>query len=381
MHRNIFLAVVLVILIIFLFYFTYRLVKDAPPLDVADLISPIKIETNRTDNINPRVNRVRIRIFRKQKIAPEPIKDKEKTDSYFEKLQEHDNDSQNVHNPQIISSLTKKYNRLVELNNYFSLSQAKELEEAGLSRDDIKKAKFNEVNAQILAFANEYFPADPDENIHARNELCKKKVQKVLEEISKDNTISSIAQLTNADPISESWILVLVWERINHSDNQENSKAMKIALIDQLVDCFQKKSDLVDAMMNLLFPGNSQEQDNLPDKSHLVCINGRVGRVISSLTLLDKDPLLNEPEKDTKEIANLAYLKASSILRDELEKNNIKEVYTKDSGELTENEKKKLEDFEKHVKNQIENIISKEYQNSISSVELKEIIKKAQEGV
>ena len=159
---------------------------------------------------------------------------------------------------------------------------------------------------------------------------------------------------------------------------------MKIALIDQLLDCYIKPNpnelNIFD-IIHAFHPRTNLPADPLLDKLNLACINGRVGRIISALSLLDNDPILNSPEIDEKEIANIAYMKASSILKEELKTENMENIYTKDVDQLTNEERENLNKFEKNVKDKIENTLLKEYKDIISNDQLTNIIKKSQLGV
>jgi len=276
------------------------------------------------------------------------IKNLETVNTYYNDLQKHDNDSQNVHNLHVINALRKKYTRLVELNIDFEsliLPTINKLLSFGLSINEIDAVRMQEIINQIEKCAKMY-----DINKQYR-------ISRVLTEINKGKLISSLSQPD--DSISESYILTLIWNRIHHTDNHDNVNIMEIALLDQLLDC------VTDSSIDI----------------HFVCITGRVARMISSLSLLDKDPILFEPEKDTKEIANLAYSKAHNILQNELKNNNMESVYISDPSKLTIDDQNNLNKFEESVRNQIKEVLHAEYKNILSAEDLSIIIIKAQSGV
>lgn len=345
---------VLIIIIILIIGFCCAVINTILPSN-----RPDNILGNRSDNIIKDIPKT----FSIQIIRNPYTKN---PDKYYKDIQKHNNDSQNVHNSQIILSLRKKYNRLLDLNDVNNNDQTKELIRAGFTQQEIEKSRMLDTNNQI--------------KIYAKNNLSDQNIQKindVLAEIEKNNNITSISDISNKldKPINENWILNLVWERINHNDNKDHVNEMKTALIDQLLDCVQS-NNAVDIMVQMFINGDVIENNN-----NIVCINGRVGRLLSSLTLLDSDSILSEPEKDEKEIANLAYMKAYNILQEALKKDDIDKIYTKDIDSLTIEEKEKLSKFENQVKNQIEETLLKEYKDIVSNIELENIINKAKLGV
>ena len=129
-----FFALAIILLVILIFYLWIQLAGESAENNTLPVIH---------FNREPR-GVFRIRILRK---APNkvPAKDSKNPTKYYENLQEHDNDSQNSHNHQVISGLARKYKRLVELSSFVqSNSQISELLKAGISLEELKIAKINE---------------------------------------------------------------------------------------------------------------------------------------------------------------------------------------------------------------------------------------------
>lgn len=347
--------VLIIILLILIFKFISIISNKIPENHRFFLrTSGIPIIENRYDNIIQTENDKIIESFIKSNIKTPNINIK-KPEEYFTKLESHANDSQNTHDSTILSSLTMKYKRLKEL--YDNKEYSNEILKAGITEEELNNAKIDEIIFQIKKLSKEYY----------NNEEKQNKINNILDEISKNNTITSISE--EKIPVYEKYILLLVWTRIHHKDNEENMKKMEIMLLDQLIDCYESIKINI-GIINVMTP------------EHSVCINGRVGRIISSLTLLDNDKILSDPEKDEKEIANLAYSKAYKILTTELKKNKrIDELYNTNHDKLSDDEFDEVIEFENKIKLKIERELTNEYKNYISSQKLKNIIEKAKQGI
>lgn len=372
------LAIILVlILIICVLWISIRLIKNKQNSQNIETEEDVKIPPPLVRPPPPPVRHgLMIRVIRRTTTPRVDIlKDNTEPQSYFEKIQTHDDDSQNVHNSQVITDLTKKYQKLVELYEN-DQTQTKELTEAGLSLEEIQNVRVQETILQIENCANKHFKPDVIEG----NDEKLKNVKRFLEDMNKGYSITSLSP--HEMPIKENWILTLVWQRIHNQDNQKNVELMEIALLDQLIDCVQKDNDALNMIMQFLFNEiqDEDEPENMNENKSLVCINGRVARVISSLSLLDNDPVLFEPIRDEKELANMAYSKASSILQEELKVQNMEKIYIS-TEKRSKEEQEKLEKFEKHVKDQIERTLLADYKDVISESKLKEIIEKSKAGV
>jgi hypothetical protein len=375
-------------------------VNDGQLEKITDMQSVPQEIGNREDNIIPQVPQIfrirweipprfRFNGVKSEKKFKKPINSngnrEEKGQQYYGDLEEHDNDSQNVHDSSVVKVLRKKYEKLVEL-----LPSNFDVLHAGVSLEEIQKAKIAATFLELEEKIKKYY------NVQHKNQkitgivmdLNIRKSIIFLEEVKKGFLITSIEPEKG---VKEDWVLTLVWERIHQPVNKENCEKMEIALIDQILEGVKKKSPLVHTFLNLM--GFPQPQDDTIEGTHNpVCINGRVGHILASLTLLDNDPVLSEPEKDEKEVANLAYWKAGKITTDllstwvpeesmKLSKKTIKELYNDVSDTLTENEKSIIGKFEKHCKLEIEKELKKEYSGMISDEKLEDIISKAQQGV
>jgi hypothetical protein len=352
---------------------------------------------------------------KKPKISTGDGSRNEKAKQYYEELEDHDNDSQNVHNPAVLHSLSRKYRRLLELSSSQENEDLNALQGAGISEVELRLAKIEATLQQMRQRIRSYYiqRSESKKCTSAQADMNIKKIEMFLKEVERGGTITSISPIALAnerndtdaflrpdgtrlratrdpEPIREDWILSLVWERIHSPDNKEHEEELETALMDQMIDGVKKNSPLLDGVLQLLNLRNTpaSEEDDI-EKTHApVCINGRVGRMISSLTILDADPILTEPEKDEKEIANVAYYNANNILQKSLQTWEIKdpgigksmlEIYN--SMEQTDREKEIVEEFAKSVKGEIEKELREKYTGTIGNEQLNDIIAKAQSGI
>ena len=147
------------------------------------------------------------------------------------------------------------------INNYFTQSKTwtsdpQNVHDSSVNmnlRDTINRIKYtcpthitpNHSINETTAFAKSYATGNKyDKVIKALN-------------VIKDNGYNSTLNENEAN------IFMYVWERSKLPENEKNATLMKEAMIDALVDC--------------------------NDTNGLVCMNGRCGRLISALTLLDYD--------------------------------------------------------------------------------------------
>lgn len=279
----------------------------------------------------------------------------ERGEKFFEKIQKinHNNDPQNVHDTLVVNGITKIYKRLEELNE-------RDFPGGG---GEMKNQTILEVNAEINKFAAKYLQkkAKNDEEFREMGE----KIDFMLETINNGNKISCVNE-------KENWILCQLWRRSNSQENGEKGEQIKEALIDGLLDCV--KSPILSFVP--LIRGD--------DKYSSECPQGRIARMISSLTLIDVDPVLSSPIMDEKEMENVIYLKASSILKRELmnyDGGKIENIYTADEDTLSDDSKEKIKKFESHVRDCMQKELTEEYKNILDFEKLNNIIKKAQAGI
>ena len=275
----------------------------------------------------------------------------------------HDDDPQNSHDSVVVASLNKKYKKLIDLYDWSTFDEA---EKNNLKPSEIQTSINLETIKEVRSACDKYV-----------NNMDKKlKINKVLNTISEENTLTSfdfhVKEYKDKIKVTDSWILYLIWQRIHHADNLKNQELLEQALIDQLYDCYENNDPMVGLFLVALVGEN---------KGHVVCVNGRVARIISSLSLLDNDPILAEPEKDIAEITNMAYSKASQILKSTLEKNKAAELYSKSREKMSTEEKTTIDKIENDVKNNIKQTLTSEYQGFVPTKVLDNIILTAQEAI
>jgi hypothetical protein len=296
-----------------------------------------------------------------------------KPETALEDLQRknHNNDSQNVHDSHVNHSLAKKYDRLYELHIEQNKDMHTLLPELGINIDEMQELKIQSTLSEIRTYA-----------VSRSNEANLKKIDCVLNEIQKGGTITSISNAVDESgtriAIAEDWILTLAWERIHSQDNALVQDSLKESLYDQLVDATYVISEHTNVAMNILrmfFDGNITDHEGR-DIIRPVCINGRVARILSAFTLIDVDSILSEPEKDDKEIANIAYTKANHIIEQELDSygNNIKQLYSKRDDELSAPEQETVRRFTDHVKQVMAETLRRDYEDSVDEKLLMTII-------
>jgi hypothetical protein len=260
---------------------------------------------------------------------------------YYQGLERHANDPENVHDSSVIRSLKRKYERLVELSQ-------KSLSDSRVPPEDLLNSTLIEIECLI----KKHFAQSPDEA---------EKCLKFLQESDKGRSITSLTP--DFSPVFESRILVLVWTRIHQEENRSNWDKLERALLDQLIDATRKATP---------------------------CITGRIGHLFAALTLLDADPILSEPERDDREIANLVFYKANSIVDHQLlnwvpaggiPSRPIAQLYITDPDELSTEEKEIVEEFIAHCQAEIETTIRKEFADQLSAERLDHVIHEAKLGV
>ena len=257
---------------------------------------------------------------------PERDRENETPDEFFERLAEHNDDSQNVHNSSIRKSLTQRLLRIIELNG--GLKDSYEIGGEIMTTEQYLEARTIQVSHEIKARARQYF-----DGLILREELTDEeanlrmgKIALVLGKVERGYEIS----MRDGKIYREDFILNQVWDRINHNDNIDNRTALQVSLIDNLVDAVQEKFGIqAPVIQNLMaaLMGHPNEQligHGVGETHEPVCINGRVAHYLTSLVLLDVDELIARPEKDEKEIANEAYMKANHILNREIEAYEMK---------------------------------------------------------
>lgn len=302
--------------------------------------------------------------------SPAPLEDlmdspaeeivKHAIDQHYASLESHSNDPQNSHDHMILEGLRKKYKRLLEL------------EEPMLSVDNIdKKEMIKMLENQTLG----------EIKVMAEKHKHKALILRTLAIVSKANSISS---LDSANPTTELAVLTLVWKRIHHPTNAVLDKdktsfcaKMEDMMMCMLADCVEKKNpgiNAADLVINVLV-GNA-------NSNGLVCIGGRVSRMLCVLTNLDRDPILAEPEKDLREYENQMMYKAAQIIKDEIKNNEeFKRLYCQVEDFLSEEELTQLRKMESDLKDKMGSILWDEYVALMPQDSLLNMIEKARSGV
>jgi hypothetical protein len=260
--------------------------------------------------------------------------DRRKPEQFYEQIQEYENDPQNTHDHQVLKTLTKKFKRLCVLSNF---------SEKEISSFKIISQEINEIFEEL-------------NKLKKPNKEDSFKIESVLEQISKSSTISSI----HDEAVPESLVLKLVWMRINDPSNKANRENMMEILYEQLLDCITSTED---------------------EELEFHCINGRVGRMLSVLTMTDSDSILSEPEKGFSEIANMCYQETAQILKKELETERMIEIYQKDPDELTLAEQNRIDEFRISVEKLVEEKLTSEYKEILTDSELLIVINNAKLGI
>jgi len=155
---------------------------------------------------------------------------------------------------------------------------------------------------------------------------------------------------------------------------------MQTALVEQLIDCTYdiNENNPGHEILRILFG-----LPELPTSRgtgtivRTVCINGRVGRILSTFTLLDADSILSSPEMDDKELFNEAYVKANKVLEIALDTHDnpvIRDLYSKPEDTLNMQEQLIVNRFRERAKSEIAKTLKADYENLIDEKSLYTII-------
>jgi hypothetical protein len=272
-------------------------------------------------------------------------------DEYYGERERHDNDPQNVHEPVIVKCHSAKYKRMLELriNDAEHMAFIRGLIIEGHNRDQVRNMEIMEADREIRQHAASL----PEEK--------RVPVLQVLDTIGHGSTTVSLT----GHPVKDIWVLTLVWKRIHHPSNVKNHEEMKAVLMDQLCDASHPE-------------GYAPEGE----VASSVCINGRIGRILSVLTRLDSDEVLSEPELDLKELRNIAMFKCAGILKQRLkDEPEMAVLYVKLRDQLSKYELADVEKFEAQIRDEIDDTLRQEYQKLLSEWDLDNLVKEAQAGI
>jgi len=319
-----------------------------------------------TNNVEPEIEQVddpwfvEFNIDRRPTLEPTLEHSQElRGEQYFETNQynNHADDSQNVHDSQVVKSVNKKYNRLLELNK----DHIQSIVNVDSWRQTLIETAFREIG-NYLATIN--LP---------ENEMLK--IQAVLDKARLGNTFESFND-------TEDWIIAQIWIRINHSDNANKKDELMKAFVDQIKDAGKNAVQFGDAVVHGLaaaFGIAMRDQPRVVVDTE--CITGRISRYFQTFTLLDADDELASPIKDKKELENEAFAKSSQILKNILDRNpDLAELYNS-VDDLNPIDAQKLETFRQTIMKSIEDEISRDYLSVIPHAELEILISKCKAGV
>jgi len=272
-------------------------------------------------------------------------------DEYYGERERHDNDPQNVHEPVIVKCHSAKYKRMLELrvNDPEHMAFIRGLIIEGHNRDQVRNMEIMEADREIRQHAMTL----PEEK--------RVPIMQVLDTIGHGSTTVSLT----GHPVKDIWVLTLVWKRIHHPSNAKNHEEMKEVLMDQLRDASH--------------PDGYAPEGEVASS---VCINGRIGRILSVLTRLDSDEVLSEPELDLKELRNIAMFKCANILKHRLkEEPEMAALYVKLRDQLSKYELNDVEKFESQIRDEIDSTLRAEYQRLLSEWDLDILIRDGQAGI
>jgi len=358
------------------------------PIEIPEIQAPIEIPEIQAPIEIPEIQApIEIREIRQRRriqdsvieITDEPTVNRNHRKEYYAGLEKHEDAPQNAHDKQVNIYLRKKYKRLIELLSAEKLPDMPELDV-----EELEQLRIEQTFMEIRGKAEEYINSkDYLQESAKRIEI--KKVNMALDQILKAYTITSISE--DLKPVKETVVLTNVWRRIHQPANVKNYLELEVAVIDALLDSVERKSPFVNALGDLFMlmaqPQQLQMQTEFSRNYSTVCINGRVSRILTALTLLDADEQLAAPVMDMSELKNEAYMKSSRIVDElfETKSKEFREFYNKNSDDLTTEQEWQIQEFEKDAKEKIKTELTKDYKHLVSQSELTEIIKNAQAGV
>lgn len=289
-------------------------------------------------------------------------------EQYYETIQHnnHANDTQNVHDSMVIKELKKRYDRLIELNQSALIVPADIADH--INQDDYADMFCQTMFIELGNYCQTYFdPINFSEKFQ--------KAQKVIETARQGSIFTGFI-----DEIKEDWILAHVWYRIHSSDNTANRDQLLSALMDQLQDAGKYAlaggiAAVVAAVITGIPPVRSQELTT-------ECTTGRIGRYFQTFTLLDADPLLQQPILDEKEYENEAYAKSYKILTKFIDNTPGMNVlyHTADEDTLTSDDRTKLNEMRDGARAAIAEALVKDYEGIIPQDKLDRLIEKCAAG-
>jgi hypothetical protein len=285
--------------------------------------------------------------------------------NYLNLATQNTNDGQNVHDTSVLANFKMIVERL-------RLSQHDDVLDNSVSIEDIEK--------EIKKHGREFSENRPSKTIE------------VLEVIDKLRQGEKIASLD----LTDEECLRLVWNRANHQLNVENCKKIKQAIFDNLADCWEADLGAGLGRQPLGLDGAGLGAANLgqwllgnidgniidteqQSERKIVCVTGRVTRILSSLMLLDFDPK-NWEVKKLEQFKNEIFENVRIIIDDEAQKALLSEdEYMQNAGKaLLAKTQEELSAVGKvgDANEQLNIIIKESIVNMINTFEEKNIISK-----
>ena len=305
----------------------------------------------------------------RERLAQEQDVPSTRGEEYYETMQfnNHKDDTQNVHDSQVIRELRRRYVRLIELNRDASLPN----ELSGqVTQDEYIELFIQSMFVELGNYCQSYF--DPTVAPEKYD-----KSQKVIETARQGSLYSGF---TDDEGVREDLILAHIWRRIHAPENSPNRDQLLNALMDQIQDAgkYGLQGGPMAAIMGIVMGTQPTPVRELTTE----CTTGRIGRYFQTFTYLDADPLLCAPIMDEKEFENEAYAKSAKILSKHLEEfPDMAKLYETMEDDLSPEDQARVETMKEEIRTKIRNSITTDYDGIIPQENLDELIKKCVAGV
>jgi len=283
-----------------------------------------------------------------------PANATERVDNNFARMEVHNDDPQNVHNHTVLIHIGRKYARL------------EELDEAGKRWTQYLDASYA-VDQRLRAKLHEF-----REYIADMPSTRKRKIEAFLTEVCRGGTITLHNQT-----VKEGWLFSMIWDRINCTDNLPMRTNLREMFVTQILEAVIDRGDNFIDIVNEVAGDHRQRIEY-----QTVCLNGRVGQMMSCFINMDADPLLAEPIMDEKEIMNAAYVRAHKVFTSAMEADTaMKELYDADENSLTPDQHRTLNEFITGIQTQIDSNLRSTYIDMLGTDKLQEVIANAKAGI
>lgn len=237
----------------------------------------------------------------------------EAIDNYFDAATQFTNDAQNVHDSKVNNDLRDTLRRIKNdnINPRDAIDEAREYIESEYGRDPMNRAK-------------------------VANAL------RILDKISEGENIGTFNE-------REDNIFAYTWSRCAHPRNRDNSELMREAVINSLADGIEN--------------GNQ------------VCINGRTGRVLNSLVMLDYDTNVASGVMTFEAYKNQIFQETKTIIGQEIERaRNSNDAKLRAVGEAYDGDEVEIDEtvdikFKNEIKQEIDRNFEK-YDTKLNETEI-----------